>query len=114
VHLEGGDIIMTSLGEQYVHAGNAERQLLFGKQLLENVPLVAYIRQALEQDASGDLNENLFLRLLRFTLNEGDATDALRVAIEWGRYGNLFEFQFNTGMIQMPQDDDADSDKYER
>jgi NitT/TauT family transport system ATP-binding protein len=114
VHLEGGDIIMTPLGEQYVHAGNPERQLLFGKQLLENVPLVAYIRQALEQDASGDLNENLFLRLLRFTLNEGDATDALRVAIEWGRYGNLFEFQFNTGMIQMPQDDDADSDKYER
>ena len=62
------------------------------------------IRQGLEQDPSGDLPRGLFLRLLRYTLNEEDAERALRVAIEWGRYGNVFEYDFNTGVIRMAED----------
>jgi NitT/TauT family transport system ATP-binding protein len=30
---------------------------------------------------------------------------ALRVAIEWGRYGDLFEYDFNTGILNMPKND---------
>jgi NitT/TauT family transport system ATP-binding protein len=106
-HLERGDIMLNPLGEEYVRANNPARQALFGRQALENVPLVAYIRQGLEQDPSGDLKEDLFLRLLRFTLDEADASSALRVAIEWGRYGDLFEYDFNTGVIHMPKDKPA-------
>jgi NitT/TauT family transport system ATP-binding protein len=43
--------------------------------------------------------------LLRFTLGEADAVLALQVAIEWGRYGNLFEYNFNTGVIQIARDE---------
>ena len=106
-HLDHGDIILNPLGEQYVRASNPERQAIFGRQLLENVPLVAYIRQGLVQDPSGDLHEDLFLRLLRFTLDEADAISALRVAIEWGRYGDLFEYNFNTGVLNMPKDEET-------
>jgi NitT/TauT family transport system ATP-binding protein len=105
--LDRGDIIITPLGEQYVHASNPERQVMFGRQLRQNVPLVAYMRLGLEQDPSGDLHEDLFLRLLRFTLNETDAKSALRVAIEWGRYGDLFKYNFNTGVIQIPEDQET-------
>jgi NitT/TauT family transport system ATP-binding protein len=105
--LDHGDLIVTPLGEEYVRASNPERQAIFGRQLLENVPLVAYIRQGLEQDPSGDLHEEMFLRLLRFTLKEADAASALRVAIEWGRYGNLFEYNFNTGVLQMPKGEES-------
>ncbi len=106
-HLERGDIILTQLGRQYALASNSERKGIFGQQLLEHVPLIAYIRQGLVQDPSGDLHEDLFLRLLRFTLNEADAISALRIAIEWGRYGDLFEYDFNTGVIAMPKNEDA-------
>jgi NitT/TauT family transport system ATP-binding protein len=109
-HLDHGDIIITPLGEQYVHANTPERQLIFGRQLIENVPLVAYIHLGLKQDPSGDLHEDLFLRLLRFTLNEAEAISALRVAIEWGRYGDLFEYNFNTGIIQIPKDKETVSE----
>ena len=102
-HLKSGDIMLNPLGEQYVLASNAERKVMFGRQVLENVPLVAYIRHGLEQDPSGDLHEDLFLRLLRFTLNETDANAALGVAIEWGRYGDIFEYNYSTGVINMPK-----------
>jgi NitT/TauT family transport system ATP-binding protein len=101
--LDHGDIILTPLGQQYVRAENIERKEIFGRQLLEHVPLVAYIRHGLEQDPSGDLHEDMFLRLLRFSLNEADSNSALRIAIEWGRYGDLFEYSFNTGVIKMPE-----------
>ena len=105
--LDHGDILLTPLGVEYIHADNPERQTIFGRQVLENVPLVAYIRQGLEQDPSGDLHEDLFLRLLRFTLNEADAESALRVAVEWGRYGDLFEYNYNTGVIHMPEEKES-------
>ncbi len=105
--LDGGDILLTPLGEQYTRTEQADQHDLFGRQVLDNVPLVAYIRHGLEQDPSGDLHKDLFLRLLRFTLDEDDAASALRVAIEWGRYGNLFEYIYNTGVIHLPRDEEV-------
>ncbi|HEY3433655.1 MAG TPA: ATP-binding cassette domain-containing protein [Rhodocyclaceae bacterium] len=105
--LDGGDIMLTPLGSQYVHTEQVQQHDLFGQQVLENVPLVAYIRHGLEQDPSGDLHQDLFLRLLRFTLDAEDAASALRIAIEWGRYGNLFEYIYTTGVIHLPRDEEA-------
>ena len=102
-NLAHGDINITPLGGQYVSASNQERQAIFGRQLIEHVPLIAYICHGLEQDRSGDLPEDLFLKLLRFTLNTDDAESALRMAIEWGRFANLFEYTFNTGTIHLPR-----------
>ncbi len=109
-HLDHGDIMLTALGEHYVQADQGERKLIFGQRLREHVPLVAYIRHGLEQDPSGDLHEDLFLKLLRFSLNETDAKSALRIAIEWGRYGELFEYNYNTGVINMPEPEQADDE----
>ncbi|NYE61838.1 NitT/TauT family transport system ATP-binding protein [Duganella sp. 1224] len=109
-YLTNGDILMTELGGRYVKANNTERQEMFGKQLLEHVPLIAYICHGLQQDKSGDLPEDLFLKLLRFTLSEEEAERALRVAIEWGRYGDLFEYNFNTGVIQRSEEDQSAGD----
>ncbi|RTL55796.1 MAG: ATP-binding cassette domain-containing protein [Rhodocyclaceae bacterium] len=103
--LDRGDMAITPLGEHYVNANNSERQALFGRQVLEHVPLIAYIRHGLEQDPSGDLPRDLFLKLLRFTLNETDAAQALRTAIEWGRYGDVFEYNFNNGVIHLPDEE---------
>lgn len=105
VQLAHGDVVITELGRSYVAANKAERQAIFSTQLLENIPLVAYIRHGLEQDQSGDLPEILFLKLLRFTLNESEAERALSIAIEWGRYGNVFEYNFNTGVIHLPKEE---------
>jgi NitT/TauT family transport system ATP-binding protein len=104
-NLAQGDIVITPLGERYARAGNQERKAIFGAQVLEHVPLVAYIRHGLAQDPSGDLHEDLFLKLLNFTLDEAEAERVLSVAIEWGRYGDVFEYNFNTGVIQLPEDE---------
>jgi len=105
-----GDIVITSLGEHYVAGSKTLRQQIFGQQVLERVPLIAYIRHGLEQDPSGDLPEDLFLKLLRYTLDEAEADRSLRVAIEWGRYGEVFEYDFNTGVIHLPDGESAEGE----
>lgn len=109
VHVAKGDIHLTPLGERYLSDNQTLRQNIFGQQVLAHVPLIAYIRHGLEQDPSGDLSDDLFLRLLRFTLSPEEAERVLRVAIEWGRYGEVFEYDFNTGILRLPTESGADA-----
>ena len=98
-----GDLHLTSTGERYVAGDHAERQHLFGEQLLAHVPLAAHIRNSLEQESSGELPEEPFIRLLSESLDGAEAERVLRTAIEWGRYGEVFEYDYNTGLIHLPE-----------
>jgi len=79
------------------------RQELFGQQLLAHVPLAAHIRHSLEQEASGELAEEPFLQLLSESLDAAEAERVLRTAIEWGRHGEVFEYNYTTGLIHLPE-----------
>ena len=105
--LADGDLHITPLGRRYVEGAHALRQGIFGQQLLAQVPLAAHIRHSLEQEASGELPEEPFLRLLSETLDGAEAERVLRTAIEWGRHGEVFEYDYTTGMIRLPETDAA-------
>jgi NitT/TauT family transport system ATP-binding protein len=102
-NLAQGDLAITALGRQYVAAEHADRQALFGKQLLAKVPLAAHIRHSLLQEPSGELKEEPFLALLRESLDAEEAERVLKVAIEWGRHGEAYGYNYNTGMIHLPE-----------
>ncbi len=107
--LAGGDVSLTDLGKRYVAAEYDERQQLFGQQLLKRVPLAAHIHHSLLQDPSGELKEEHFLGLLRDSLDSEEAVRVLNVAIEWGRHGEVYRYNYNTGMIQLPEPDAAEA-----
>jgi len=109
VHLARGDISVTPLGRRYVEGQNTLRHELFGQQLLAHVPIAAHIRHSLEQETSGELAEEPFLRLLAETMDATDAERTLRTAIEWGRYGEVFEYNYHTGLIHLPDGDEAEA-----
>ncbi len=98
-----GDIDLTPLGRRYAEADHTLRQEVFGQQLLANVPLAAHIRHSLEQEPSGALPEEAFLRALREQFVDAEAARVLRTAIEWGRHGEVFEYDFHTRMIHLPE-----------
>jgi NitT/TauT family transport system ATP-binding protein len=104
--LAKGDLLITALGSSYVDGGHEFRREIFGQQLLAHVPLAAYIRHSLEQEASGHLREEPFLKLLSDSMTAAEAEAVLRVAIEWARYGEVFEYNYHTGMIHLPEEDE--------
>ncbi|HET8693161.1 MAG TPA: nitrate/sulfonate/bicarbonate ABC transporter ATP-binding protein [Aquabacterium sp.] len=100
--IHNGDLSITGLGGRYVEADHFQRKLLFGRQLLARVPLVAHIRHSLEQEASGELPEKPFLRLLSDAMDPQEAEEVLRVVVEWGRYGEVLEYDLHTRRIHLP------------
>ena len=105
-HLARGDITITPLGRRYVEGQHTLRHEIFGQQLLTHVTLAAHIRHSLEQESSGELPEEPFLRLLAETMDATEAERVLRTAIEWGRYGEVYEYDYHTGLIQLPEGED--------
>ncbi|KIF81669.1 ABC transporter ATP-binding protein [Noviherbaspirillum autotrophicum] len=100
--VEKGDITLTPLGVRYAEAEHTLRQEIFGQQLLTHVPLASHIRQQLEAEPSGALPEKQFLELLEEFLKADEAKRVLEIAIEWGRYGEAYEYDFHTGRLKLP------------
>jgi len=103
--LADGDLHITPLGRRYVDGEHTLRQEIFGQQLLTHVPLAAHIRHSLEQEPSGELSDKPFLRLLSESLDAAEAERVLGTAIEWGRHGEVYEYDFHTGLIHLPAGD---------
>jgi NitT/TauT family transport system ATP-binding protein len=101
-HVESGDIMLTQLGRRYAGAEQAERQEIFGRQVLENVPLAARIRAALAESAGGTVSEEPFIELLEEGMKENRARRTLGIAVEWGRYGELYEYDFHLKRLKLP------------
>jgi NitT/TauT family transport system ATP-binding protein len=104
-NVEKGDITLTPIGRRYVDAEQGQKQEIFGKQLVDHVPLAAHIRKSLEEEVSGALPEQRFLDKLEDFLKDKEAERVLKVAIEWGRYGEVYEYDFHTGMLKLPETD---------
>lgn len=100
--VEEGDITLTPSGRRYVEASQPLRQEIFGQQLLAHVPLVARIREQLEEEPSGTLSEQPFIELLEENLDAEEATRVMEIAVEWGRYGEVYEYDFHTGRLKLP------------
>ncbi len=113
--LTDGDLLVTAVGRDYVDRTHVDRQAIFGRQLIAHVPLVAHIRHSLDQEPTGELAETPFLRLLQESLDGAEAERVMQTAIEWGRHGEIFEYDYRTGMIHLPENEipipiDADAD----
>lgn len=101
--VEKGDITLTMLGTHYAAADHALRKEIFGQQLLTHVPLAIRIRKGLEQESTGTLAEKIFLDLLEESLKEEEAKRVLEIAIEWGRYGEVYEYDYHIGRLKLPE-----------
>lgn len=108
--LDSGDLQLTPLGQRYAGGSRTLRQDVFGQQLLAHVPLAAHIRHSLEQEPTGQLADKPFLRLLNENLESSVAERVLGTVIAWGRHGEVFEYDYTTGVIRLPNGEDDGGD----
>lgn len=98
-----GDIRLTRQGRNYVTARQARRQDLFARQCKGRVSLVGYILDNLHLDAGG-LQERTVLERLQEYMDAEEAERVLKVAIEWGRYAELYEYDFHTRRLTLARE----------
>ena len=96
-----GDITITDEGKAFVDADILERKKLFSIYLKKYVPLARYIYDQLVRHPRHRALEENFLSLLEDYLSEDEAERVLRTVIEWGRYAELFAYDYNSGVLSL-------------
>lgn len=96
-----GDIELNAAGKAFADADMLERKKIFANHLLTYVPLARYIRRVLDERPEHHASEERFLSELEDYLSEDAAQEVLRVVIDWGRYAEVFAYDYNAGQLSL-------------
>jgi NitT/TauT family transport system ATP-binding protein len=96
-----GDIELTEAGREFADADILKRKQLFANHLLRYVPLAQHIRRVLDDRPGHRANEERFINELEDFLSEEEAEQVLTTMIDWGRYAEIFAYDYNTGILSL-------------
>ncbi len=99
--VDNADIELTDEGREFVEADIDTSKGIFARLAKEKAPLVRAICSSLEATNDGTLGEGFFFDLLRRGFTHDEARQQLDLAIDWGRYGELYDFDANTGQLKL-------------
>ncbi|HEV3169390.1 MAG TPA: nitrate/sulfonate/bicarbonate ABC transporter ATP-binding protein [Actinocrinis sp.] len=89
---KGARLEITADGREFAAADILTSKQLFARHAVAHAPLVRAIAQALTATEDHTLREGFFLDLLRRGYSTEEARQQLETAIDWGRYGELFDY----------------------
>ncbi|WP_446430185.1 ABC transporter ATP-binding protein [Leucobacter sp. 1207-22] len=99
LEVEGAQAFLTAEGYRWHLAGMHDSKEVFAELAVAHAPLVRTIVRALENSNDGALRDDFFRDLLLRGFTAEDAQQQLDTAIQWGRYGELYDFDANTGEL---------------
>jgi NitT/TauT family transport system ATP-binding protein len=97
----GGDIDVTPLGRSFAEADLLRRKQIFADSLMRNIGFVAHIRRVLDERPGHAAPEARFLGELEDHLSEEEAQRVLETVINWGRYAELFAYDYDRGVLSL-------------
>lgn len=99
LEVEGAQAFLTDTGRDWYTADILTSKQIFAGLVLKRAPLVRTIVKALENSNDGALREDFFRDLLRRGFSAEDTEKQLDLAIGWGRYGELFDYDADSGEL---------------
>jgi NitT/TauT family transport system ATP-binding protein len=97
--LDGDLLALTASGRVFAGASIQDSKEIFARASVERAPLVRTIFRALRGSSDGNLPAGFFTDLLRTSVGEEEAARQLDVAVNWGRYAELYAYDATTGQI---------------
>jgi len=99
--VHNAQLTLTDAGREFAAADIDASKILFGQLISERAPLIKAIMRALHATSDGNLRAGFFLDLLRRGFTADEARHQLDIAIDWGRYGELFEYDSESGQLKL-------------
>ena len=97
--LHDDELELTSGGRIFAGASIQDSKEIFARASLERAPLVRIIVRALRDSIDGTLPAGFFVDILRTGMGEDEAAGQLDLAVNWGRYAELYAYDATTGQI---------------
>lgn len=97
--VESADVLLTEIGIRFTTADIQESKRIFAEQAQHRAPLVRTICTGLAGSRDGSLRAGFFLDLLRRGFGPEDARRQLDIAIDWGRYAELYDYDTDSDRV---------------
>ncbi len=97
--LHGDRLELTANGQVFAGASIQDSKEIFARAALERAPLVRTIYRGLLGSLDDILPAGFFTDILRNNFGEEDAARQLDVAVNWGRYAELYDYDATRGQI---------------
>jgi NitT/TauT family transport system ATP-binding protein len=97
--LRGDVLALSTSGRIFAGASIQDSKEIFARASLERAPLVRTIFLALRGSVDGNLPAGFFTDILRTSFGADDAARQLDVAVNWGRYAELYAYDATSGQI---------------
>ena len=97
--LRGERLTLSRGGRVFAGASIQDSKEIFARAALDRAPLVRTIYRALRGSLDGNLPAGFFTDILRTHAGEDEATRQLDVAVNWGRYAELYAYDATRGQI---------------
>jgi len=105
--VDEGTVRLTAAGATFAGADIQVSKEIFAAALQQRAPLVAFIANALERTADGTLRIGFFADVLRRYFSDAETQRQLDIAIDWGRYAELFEYDANHEELSLERPEPA-------
>ena len=109
--LHGVRADLTDEGRAWAAADILRAKEIFARLAVQHAPLVKTMVRALDATSDGKIRDDFFRDLLHRGYTQEDMEKQLDIAIDWGRYGELFDFDADTGELSLPSDAEDGTDE---
>jgi len=103
VKSERGDVDLTPTGHAFAEAGIAERKALFREAALAHVTLLQQMNAALAAKSDHAMPLEFFHDILDEHFSPEDVERQIETVLNWGRYGDIFTYDSETGRLLSAQ-----------
>ena len=100
---ERGDVEITPSGRAFAEADISMRKTIFRKAALANVVLIKQMSSALESKSNHTISVEFFRDILREHFSDDEVQTQIETALNWGRYSDLFSYEFEADELRMDQ-----------
>ncbi len=97
--LHGDRLELTGNGQVFAGASIQDSKEIFARASLDHAPLVRTIYRSLRGSRDDNLPAGFFTDILRTSYGEDEAARQLDVAVNWGRYAELYDYDATRGEI---------------
>ncbi|MCS7164119.1 MAG: nitrate/sulfonate/bicarbonate ABC transporter ATP-binding protein [Thermodesulfovibrio sp.] len=98
-----GDFILTEKGKRWAEADTLEKKEIFKDSALQNVQLIKQILQVLSTISKHRVSDEFFIDILKNHFTPEEAWNQLETAIDWGRYAELFAYDYDAGELYLEE-----------
>lgn len=101
--VDKGDVGLTASGKVYAEADIDGKKKIFAIHLIENIPLASHILTKLRTSQNKRYDYKDLLKELVETLDNELSEKLLRTVINYGRYAELFSFNYSTKLFYLDE-----------